>query len=309
MNVSYIMTEDSLTIAFIESGQTYTIGRTNPNWDAVVEKLNNEDYSGLEDLLSPKAAVRQYVMHSLLVEVDDGGVKYAGKYIDSYLTQKVLSFMEKGLPVKPLLNFFEKVMKNPSRRSVHELYKFLEHGSMPILPNGNFMGYKAVKEDWTDYHTGKCSNTIGSVLEMPRNEVCDDPELGCSYGYHVGTIEYARGFAQKSGQVGRVLLVEVDPADVVSVPHDCNHQKLRTSKYKVVKEFERVLKNDYDEEFDDDDNEDTYSFSSRDLYSFTSRDLVESEIEELWIDLKDTNDSVEAGEILAKIKELQAELD
>ena len=56
MNVSYIMTEDSLTIAFIESGQTYTIGRTNPNWDAVVEKLNSEDYDSLEDLLSPKAA-------------------------------------------------------------------------------------------------------------------------------------------------------------------------------------------------------------------------------------------------------------
>jgi hypothetical protein len=296
MNVSYIMTEDSLTIAFIESGQTYTIGRTNPNWDAVVEKLNSEDYDSLEDLLSPKTAVRQYVMHSMLVEVDDGGVKYAGKYIDSYLTQKVLSFMEKGLPVKPLLNFFEKVMKNPSRRSVQELYKFLEHGSMPILPNGNFMGYKAVKEDWTDYHTGKCSNTIGIVLEMPRNEVCDDPELGCSYGYHVGTIEYARGFGQNNG---RVLLVEVDPADVVSVPHDCNHQKLRTSKYKVVKEFERVLKTDYDDEFDD--NEDTYDF--------TSRDLIESEIEELWIELKDTENSNEASEILARIKELQSELD
>jgi hypothetical protein len=36
------------------------------------------------------------------------------------------------------------------------------------------------------------------------------------------------------------MIVEIDPADVVSVPHDCNCQKLRTTKYKVVSHHETI---------------------------------------------------------------------
>jgi hypothetical protein len=46
-----------------------------------------------------------------------------------------------------------------------------------------------------------------------------------------------------------MVIVEVDPADVVSVPHDCNNQKLRTAKYAVIAEFERPLDNDFSDEY------------------------------------------------------------
>ena len=36
------------------------------------------------------------------------------------------------------------------------------------------------------------------------------------------------------------MVVEIDPSDVVSVPHDCDCQKLRTSKYKVVGHYETI---------------------------------------------------------------------
>ena len=36
------------------------------------------------------------------------------------------------------------------------------------------------------------------------------------------------------------MIVEINPADVVSVPYDCSCQKLRTSKYKVVGHYETV---------------------------------------------------------------------
>jgi hypothetical protein len=42
-------------------------------------------------------------------------------------------------------------------------------------------------------------------------------------------------------QNGHVLVVEIDPADVVSIPTDCNYQKLRTCKYKVVQEYQLPL--------------------------------------------------------------------
>ena len=267
MSVAYINNDNELSITFLLTGNSYTMRQDNPNWDTVIEKLNNEDYENLENLFSVKQKLQNYISDSNLVQIDDGGVKYKGKYIDNFLTKKIISFMNKNLPYKPLINFFEKVMQNPSKRAVDELYKFLEHGNMPILPNGNFVGYKAVDENWRDYHTGKYDNSVGNTLEMERNEVCDDANLGCSYGFHVGTIRYARGFGRHNG---RVILVEVNPADCVSVPHDCNNEKLRTCKYYVVKEFERILEDDYDNSFDSDE-EDEYSgpyddFDEEDIY-------------------------------------------
>ena len=232
MTVSYIETENALTVVIAETGKIYNIDNTHANWDKVREKLYVEDYDGIEELLSVKKVVENFFNSSTAtgVEVDDIGVKFNGEYVHNYLTNKILDFAKRGLSVKPLVNFFEKVMKNPSYRAVNELYKFLEHGLMPITPNGNFLGYKSVKQNYKDWYSGKFDNSIGQTLEMPRNQVCDDPELGCSYGFHVGTLDYAKNFNSDN----RVMIVEVDPSDVVSVPHDCECQKLRTSRYKVV---------------------------------------------------------------------------
>ena len=251
-NVAFIGTENSLTVSFLDTAKVYNIDATHPNWQVVLDKLDVEDYEGLEELLSVKKAVEVYASASG-VEVDDIGVKYNGNYIDNYATQKILEFMKAKLPVKSLLNFVSKVMANPSRRAVQELYKFLEHGQMPLTPSGNFLAYKSVKENYRDWYSGNFSNTVGSEHTMARNDVCDDPDLGCSYGFHVGTLGYATEFNRGSN---RLMIVEVDPSDVVSVPHDCQNQKLRTAKYKVVGEFEKPLANDYSSQYNNDEDED-----------------------------------------------------
>ena len=251
-NIAFIGTENSLTVSFLDTAKVYNIDATHLNWQVVLDKLDAEDYEGLEELLSVKKAVEVYTSASG-VEVDDIGVKYNGNYIDNYATQKIMEFMKAKLPVKPLLNFVSKVMANPSRRAVQELYKFLEHGQMPLTPSGNFLAYKSVQENYKDWYSGKFSNVVGSEHTMARNDVCDDPDLGCSYGFHVGTLGYATEFNRGSN---RLMIVEVDPSDVVSVPHDCQNQKLRTAKYKVVGEFEKPLANDYSSQYNNDEDED-----------------------------------------------------
>ena len=51
------------------------------------------------------------------------------------------------------------------------------------------------------------------------------------------------------------MVVEINPADVVSVPNDCDCQKLRTSKYKVVAHFEKKLEEPMCDEYGDWDEE------------------------------------------------------
>jgi hypothetical protein len=64
---------------------------------------------------------------------------------------------------------------------------------------------------------------------MNRDEVQDDPGKACSTGLHVGTKSFAKDF----GAV--VIEVKIDPADVVSVPHESGGQKLRCAKYEVAR--------------------------------------------------------------------------
>jgi hypothetical protein len=72
---------------------------------------------------------------------------------------------------------------------------------------------------------------------MRRGGVCDDARHGCSAGFHAGSYDYAKGYASGGGNL---MVVEINPADVVSVPYDCECQKLRTAEYKVVGHYETI---------------------------------------------------------------------
>lgn len=136
--------------------------------------------------------------------------------------------MAKGESPDPFLKFAERLQKNPSFRSVQQLHGFLEHSNIPITKDGCFLAYKGVTSELKDKHSGKIDNHPGVVNEMPRNQVSDDPEVACHYGFHVGDLSYARGFAS------RTIVCKIDPADVVCVPKDSEQRKVRVCRYRVV---------------------------------------------------------------------------
>ena len=203
----------------------------------------------MPDLFDVPKAVEKFADGN--ISVSDGEVRYKGEAIHNHVVGRVLDFMRQGLPYKPLVRFLDKLMENPSRRAVNELYAFLEHKAMPLTPDGNFLAYKGVREDYTDWHSGKFRNQVGDEHEMIRNNVCDDANIGCSYGFHAGSLEYAKGY----GNGGHLMVVEIDPRDVVSVPLDCDQQKLRTAKYKVVSHFEKKLEEPMCDDYGDYDDE------------------------------------------------------
>ena len=261
--IPHILTEKSLTAVI--NGKAHSMNCDHPAWEQAKEALGNEEWERLEKLFDVQQAVEDYLDDDAQIEVRDGQVLFQGESVHNLVVEKILSFMRSGHPYKPLVKFLGKLMDNPSRRSVDELYRFLEHKQMPLTRDGNFLAYKGVNEDFTDKYTGKFDNSVGSVLEMRRNGVCDNADMGCSSGFHAGTYEYAKGYTHGGGNL---MVVEIDPSDVVSVPLDCECQKLRTSKYKVVAHYETVeappldkelydsgYDVDYDEDYSDDENE------------------------------------------------------
>ena len=256
-------------IFLLLDGKEYSINAGNSSFSKALEAYNNKDWESFVNIVNPELRLKSLYASYEGIEVKDGNLYVFGDPIHSTIAKRVISFLEHGLDCVHLFKFILKLNMNPSKRAVDELYTFLEHRALPVTDNGNFLAYKAVRADYTDKHTGKFLNTIDSVLEMPRNKVDDNKENGCSYGFHAGSVDYAKDFMDRDGHL---MLVEINPADVVSIPTDCQFQKLRTCKYKVVGEYEIDLddpmyasrfQTEYDDDVDvwndDEDDEDLCS--------------------------------------------------
>ena len=222
-------------ITVVLDGERYSINAGNGLFSKALEAYKVNDWDAFIACVNPTIRLKSLYASYEGIEVKDGNLFVFGDPVHSTLATRVLSFLEAGLDCVHLFKFILKLNLNPSKRAVDELYTFLEHRALPITDNGNFLAYKAVREDYFDKYSGKFLNTIDSVLEMPRNKVDDNKEVGCSYGFHAGTVEYAKDFL---GGSGHLMIVEINPVDVVSIPTDCQFQKLRTCKYKVVGEYE-----------------------------------------------------------------------
>ena len=229
-------TDGFLTV--VVDGKQHTILASNPLFASAVSAFQIKDFDALMLALEPSRKFINLYAKYEQIEVKDGSVFVDGDSIQSVVADRIINFLADGVDCLPIFKFITRLQLNPSKRAVDELYTFLEHKHLPVTETGTFLAYKAVRNDYTDKHTGKFFNGVGEVLSMPRNKVDDDKNVGCSYGFHAGTLKYASEFASGND---KLVLVEIDPADVVSIPTDCQFQKLRTARYKVVAEYERPL--------------------------------------------------------------------
>ena len=257
MNINgKIISPDPVTgfINIVIDGKNYNIQASHPKFSDAITSIVNNDYDEFMNIVDPASKLSKLYASYEGIEVKDGSLYVFEEQVHGVIAERILGLLNIGLDCTNVFKFILKLNLNPSKRAVDELYTFLEHKNLPLTDTGNFLAYKAVRNNFTDKHTGKFLNTVDSVLEMPRNKVDDNKEVGCSYGFHAGTVEYALGFACGDD---KLVLVEINPADVVSIPTDCNFQKLRTCKYKVVGEYERPLEEAiYPSRYETDDDDD-----------------------------------------------------
>lgn len=237
---------DTITVINVSHGTAHHVSRKNRYADQLLQKLlAGEPWPAVAlmfDRIKALEAQIQSISYTIgsdqLVVNNRGGnitVTYNNEVLGGSVVDKIIQFMDWSLPVDPLAKFILRLMKNPSFNSRKQLYDFLAALDMTITPEGTFIAYKGVTADFKDCHTKTFNNAPGAQNEMPRANVDDNPENHCSKGFHVGAWPYASTFGAKT------VMVEVDPADVVSVPSDHNAQKCRVTKYKVLAEVERPV--------------------------------------------------------------------
>jgi len=147
---------------------------------------------------------------------------------------------------------------------VKELYGFLEKNNLPITSDGYFLAYKRINKEFLDCYTRTVNNKpaylmtpeelaalkatpavtkLGvtteiiqdadgkdvTVVSMDRNRVDDKAENTCSVGLHFCSESYLPHYP---GEI--IVILKINPADVVSIPTDYNNAKGRTWRYQVV---------------------------------------------------------------------------
>ena len=170
------------------------------------------------------------------VKFTEESVTYRGRTITDPVVVKIVKSY--GTTCDALKRFLDNLFLNPHWESVEQLGRFLEHNIFPLTEDGCFLGYKAINPNYRDIWSDTVDNSIGTTVVMPRADVTYDPNKACDAGLHVGTYDYAQGWARSDSLI---VLVKVNPAHCVSVPYDCTSQKLRCSQYTVLGLCEDVM--------------------------------------------------------------------
>lgn len=227
MSYPYIVQGSNITVVI--GNKPHTISKSHITYNKVLEAIKASDWDLVKNIIEPVKVVLNYGQGNVSVQGEK--LFWKGKEMHNALTNRMIAMLQDGFPIEPLVAFMENLMTNPSKRAVTELYGFLEKNSLPITPDGHFLAYKRVRENYFDCHTGTMDNSVGKIVEMERNEVDDNKDNTCSSGLHFCSESYLKSFGGS-----RTVIVKINPRDVVSIPTDYNNAKGRACRYEVVGE-------------------------------------------------------------------------
>lgn len=227
----HILTGQSLTVLL--DGRSIAIPRSHVQFDQIVENLDDED--AIRGLIDVKQTVSNWSQGA--ITIDDRVLSYGGKELNTTLTRKIIDFIRDGDErlARPLLNFLDKVMDNPSNRALEGLYDWVAASEMPIHEDGDILAWKIVNGEFLDYFTKSFDHSPGNIVEQPRNFCDEDPDRTCSHGIHFCSFKYLPQYYREDDS-RKIMLVKINPRDVVAIPREYQTAKGRCCRMEVIRE-------------------------------------------------------------------------
>jgi hypothetical protein len=244
----YIIANNNIT--FFHNGRPVSVQKGSTQYAKVLKAFDlpaDKQDQAIADILDAPI-IEMKKAKAAGFEFSNEGIKVGGELVPAVLANKVNRLREEGLPFNLFLNFWANLKQNPSFTVINDtgFLDFLEYKELPITEDGCFLAYKGLDEKYwsirgntaTKVLKGKTNagghiyNGIGESILVERSSVDDNRNNTCSFGVHVGSLDYAKGWAR-----GKVVVVKINPKHVVSVPTDCSCQKLRCCGYDVISEF------------------------------------------------------------------------
>lgn len=237
---------DDLIIVTLDNGDTYQKNNiTEEEFDSIVNAKSEDD---IIEIFCPRIAeireevrsveeLEDRVRKSNLLIWKNNAVYFPIVSELSVPKELVHSILEAednndSILLETYKNFWTLLSLNPNEECRQNLWWFLNRNGLVVSKHGFFIAYRNVDRTsnpnvYTDNHTHTFRIRIGEMVTMPREECCADNNQLCASGLHAGSRDWLK--RNYCGNVGLTILV--NPADVVSLPHEDHYGKMRCCAY------------------------------------------------------------------------------
>ncbi|WP_074332519.1 hypothetical protein, partial [Mycobacteroides abscessus] len=247
---------DDQSIIVTDGPHSVLVAAADPTYGLVRRYLVDEhgdDFQTVRDMVETfRANVKTVTAEAVSVvdgKTDSGEEPYRithGDPVEEVVLATAVRLTNSDENLAPLGAFLRRLERNPSPAARSQLFGWLKAGGFTLTTNGLIVGYKSVRADGRSVRKGREPVTVvsedgsvetvvghvpypvGATVWMARDLVDDDRSSACSAGLHVGTYDYAERFSEQ------MLVVLVDPGDVVSVPGHAGGQKMRVCRLVVA---------------------------------------------------------------------------
>jgi hypothetical protein len=225
-------------------GKMYPFDKSASFFNEIMAAIQGDDTATVRKFVQVKKSISEFSNGAF--QLTENSLFYNGVEIHNALVKRILELFKLKIDVKPMINFLQNLVQNPSQASINELYGFLEVCDLPITDDGHFLAYKMISANYKDLRTGQMDNSVGAVVTMPRPAVDANRNRTCSSGLHFCSLEYIEnGGYGCAGRGDRLVVLKINPRDVVSIPTDYNNSKGRACEYLILNELawtERLTK-------------------------------------------------------------------
>ncbi|MFC7661668.1 hypothetical protein ACFQWF_00955 [Methylorubrum suomiense] len=238
--LAYTVTNHSLT--FFIKGRPYSLTKDHEHYVQARAHLQTppdvaHDADLLVDLVDARRALSRASFNR--IQFDGNEILWQGKPLHGIWVDRILEFRAAGEDHTALFNALDRLVHNPTATAIERLPIFLDRVALPFMPDGRFLAFKGVQSDLRSHHQNLdgsyFTHEVGAQPRMPRDAVNPNPNETCSHGLHVG----AQGYVKSYYSSGQVVLVAVDPVDVVAVPTDYHGEKMRVCGYEVIEHLDK----------------------------------------------------------------------
>lgn len=239
---TYILTNGGIT--GLLNTKPFSVTKEHAQYEAIAKAALSKNWAQVEALLNPAAAVESFVKElnsvggDVQVEIkgNDVIVTYRGLDVNAgELGSTIRSMVRVGYDVSHLLNLLDRLMKNPDPNVISRVFDFITTSGMPITEDGHIIAYKRVNDNYRSFYDDSTEHVIGGIVKMDRKACNPNGAETCSHGLHFCSHSY---LSHWYGNQGRVLILKIDPINIVSIPNDYNDAKGRACEYLVLAELE-----------------------------------------------------------------------
>lgn len=253
--ISYIETADRIELMI--GSKEYIIDKSNIGYNSLYEMIHDPNITYNESdiirVINDDVQVISWISRKLMssrtfkhinysISENGDSICFSGKSsitISKKSNEEILDVfkdhIKNNTPIDDLVLFCHKLSKNPDQSAVNRTFLFLQESKLQINDRGNILAYKKVKNDFHDVHSGAMDNSPGNVVKMDRAQCNSDPKITCASGLHFCGKSYLGSFGGS-----RLVMVEVNPTNITSIPMDHNNAKARCCEYRVVKELSKA---------------------------------------------------------------------